>query len=302
MNELRFELLGHSCMLSTYPAPVIAIGRFGNRTVAVYPGSEAEFDPEKNRIEGPDFVHHGPQLQGKLKDFDFRNDCLFAYSEEDVVRYKKDEEQNFLLYFLRDARYLASDPFVRMTLARTAGNRGLILKEIGRCLVDLSDESERYAQEWCEGELVDLWRDASFEDPPEQAPHDDLSISYQQEYNQDEKPRRQLILIADDQRDAAQLLEVHFTQMGFDTCIAYDGESALSLAKTRRPDVVLLDINMPVQDGWYVLQGMKSDPKCAAIPVIVVSAVVQDPQIAIARGAIQCLPKSFPLSRIDQEV
>lgn len=63
-----------------------------------------------------------------------------------------------------------------------------------------------------------------------------------------ESPKR--ILIADDNQDAADTLAILLTFLGYDTRTAYDGRQATEVAKDFDPDLVILDINMPVMDGY----------------------------------------------------
>ena len=68
------------------------------------------------------------------------------------------------------------------------------------------------------------------------------------------------ILIADDNADAAELLAMWLKMSGHDARSALDGEAALVLAETMRPDVVLLDIAMPKMDGYEVARRIREKP------------------------------------------
>ncbi len=102
------------------------------------------------------------------------------------------------------------------------------------------------------------------------------------------------VMIVDDDPDIrealAQLLEIE----GHDVSTAGDGRCALELLRGRPPDVVVLDLMMPVMDGWEFREAQRKDPRLSAIPVIVISA-------ATHRGPIDAdefLPKPFEPARL----
>jgi len=80
---------------------------------------------------------------------------------------------------------------------------------------------------------------------------------------------------------------------------AANGREALDLMRGQSPDVVVLDLMMPVLSGWDVLQERQSDPKLRAIPVILISAN-RDPEIASAvdKGICAFLPKPFDIGAL----
>jgi len=87
------------------------------------------------------------------------------------------------------------------------------------------------------------------------------------------KPR---ILIVDDDREIARGLDLRFRAMGFETDMAHDGQAGLEAAAQWLPDVMILDIRMPVMDGLTVLARMQENESMKDIPVIVLSASVAD--------------------------
>lgn len=80
---------------------------------------------------------------------------------------------------------------------------------------------------------------------------------------------------------------------------AANGREALDAMRGQVPDVVVLDLMMPVLSGWDVLQERQSDPKLRAIPVILISAN-RDPEIASAvdKGICAFLPKPFDIGAL----
>jgi two-component system phosphate regulon response regulator PhoB len=80
------------------------------------------------------------------------------------------------------------------------------------------------------------------------------------------------VLVVDDERDLVSLLDFNLRQAGFQTTLAYAGEEALSAARRRPPDLVLLDLMLPDMPGTEVCRQLKSDPRTKAVPVIVLTA------------------------------
>jgi len=82
-----------------------------------------------------------------------------------------------------------------------------------------------------------------------------------------------LILIADDEPEIAEILDAYMRREGFRTACASNGQEALDLHASLRPDLVLLDVRMPVRDGWDVLGELR---RRGETPVIMVTALDQD--------------------------
>jgi DNA-binding response OmpR family regulator len=101
------------------------------------------------------------------------------------------------------------------------------------------------------------------------------------------------VLIVDDEPDVLLLLRVNLEAAGYDTVLAADGETALSRIEDGTPDVVLLDIMMPVMDGWGVLRALAG--RDGAPRVVVVSAKSSDRDVvrALTSGAIDYVTKPF---------
>jgi len=101
------------------------------------------------------------------------------------------------------------------------------------------------------------------------------------------------ILIVDDEPDVLLLLRVNLEAAGYETVLAADGETALTRIDETTPDVVLLDIMMPVMDGWGVLRVLSG--REAAPRVVVVSARSSDRDVvrALTSGALDYVTKPF---------
>ena len=80
------------------------------------------------------------------------------------------------------------------------------------------------------------------------------------------------ILIVDDEPDVVSLIERTLTSDGFEVVKAYDGIGALDLVATEKPDLVLLDLMMPMMSGYEVCQQIKADPQTRDIPVVCLSS------------------------------
>ncbi len=95
------------------------------------------------------------------------------------------------------------------------------------------------------------------------------------------------ILIAEDDRFYAHIYETKLTREGFEIKIVSNGEEVLAAAKERQPNLIVMDLLMPVKDGFDALRDLKADETLKDIPVIVVSNLGQDEdmQQALKLGA-----------------
>ncbi len=103
------------------------------------------------------------------------------------------------------------------------------------------------------------------------------------------------ILIVDDDPFNADYLEQELDDLGYDSIRAENGAIALEMVSSQSPDMILLDIMMPVMDGFSVLSRLKADPKTRVIPVIIISALNDLKSVVkgIEMGADDYLPKPF---------
>jgi CheY-like chemotaxis protein/signal transduction histidine kinase len=108
--------------------------------------------------------------------------------------------------------------------------------------------------------------------------------------------RARNILVVDDDPSVRNLLRTYLTESGYNVLVASNGSEALDLASTHDLHAMTLDVIMPDMDGWEVIRELKSAPKTASIPILVIS-VTEDRATALALGA-----SGFLLKPVDKHV
>jgi CheY-like chemotaxis protein len=81
-------------------------------------------------------------------------------------------------------------------------------------------------------------------------------------------PDRPRVLLVDDYPDAREMYTEYLTFSGFDVVEASNGAEALQRAIETAPDIILMDLSLPVMDGWEATRRLKADKKTASIPVV----------------------------------
>jgi CheY-like chemotaxis protein len=109
----------------------------------------------------------------------------------------------------------------------------------------------------------------------------------------------QSVLVVDDDPNIRKMIIAALRREGYEFAEAPNGKEALEIMRARRPDVVVLDLMMPIVSGWEVLQERENDPELRQIPVIIVSAT-RAPEIATAvdKGICAFLPKPFDIAAL----
>ena len=85
------------------------------------------------------------------------------------------------------------------------------------------------------------------------------------------------VLVVDDDYTIRMLVDDMLTLRGYRIETAQDGQQAIEKVRTIRPDAVVLDLRMPVMDGWQFLEQCRTDPLCGGMPVVVISAYLDMP-------------------------
>lgn len=103
------------------------------------------------------------------------------------------------------------------------------------------------------------------------------------------------ILIAEDEKHLQRLLEYKLKNSGYEVLVAGNGEDALKLAKSHRPDLIVLDVMMPIMDGLECLAALKRDVDLKAIPVVMLTAKNLEGQVVrgLELGAEDYITKPF---------
>jgi DNA-binding response OmpR family regulator len=116
--------------------------------------------------------------------------------------------------------------------------------------------------------------------------------------------RRPLVLVADDDPDIRSLVTLRLEKSGYDVVAAGDGEQALAAALERAPDLALLDVMMPKLDGYEVTERLRQEKATRHLPVILLTARVQETDIArgVEAGADDYVKKPFSTSELRDRV
>lgn len=103
------------------------------------------------------------------------------------------------------------------------------------------------------------------------------------------------ILIIEDDRDIVEMLEYNLKEEGYETVSALNGEQGIVLAGKERPDLIILDIMLPIIDGFEVCRTLKNDDRVSHIPIIILSAKSQetDKVVGLELGADDYVTKPF---------
>lgn len=112
------------------------------------------------------------------------------------------------------------------------------------------------------------------------------------------------ILAADDDPLSIKLLNFRLRSVGHEVISAVNGGEALEIATREKPDLVLLDIMMPVMNGFQVLRKLKSQEETKNIPVIMLTSKVQEKDVVfgIETGAEDYITKPFSFAELNARV
>jgi two-component system, OmpR family, phosphate regulon response regulator PhoB len=106
---------------------------------------------------------------------------------------------------------------------------------------------------------------------------------------------RQIVLVADDDADVRDLVAFRLDRAGYEVMAAADGQDALELARSRSPDIAVLDVMMPRLDGLQVTRQMRAIDELARVPVLLLTASVHEAAVkqGFEAGADDYMKKPF---------
>ena len=112
-------------------------------------------------------------------------------------------------------------------------------------------------------------------------------------------PRKPRILVIEDHEVARRALAALLSTMGYDVVEATNGREALmTLATEARPDVILLDLVMPIMDGWEFMKRQRRDWRLCTIPTIVISGVPSHDPRCLEMPIVRLLPKPYTIEQL----
>ncbi len=108
------------------------------------------------------------------------------------------------------------------------------------------------------------------------------------------------ILVVEDNEMNRDMLSRRLERRGYEVLLAGDGEEGISLARAARPDLILMDMSLPVKDGYTATRELKSDPATRAIPIIALTAhaMVGDREKCLEAGCDDYDTKPVELPRL----
>ena len=108
------------------------------------------------------------------------------------------------------------------------------------------------------------------------------------------------VLVVEDNEMNRDMLSRRLTRRGFQVIFAVDGQQGVDLARSERPDIILMDMSLPVMDGWEATRRVKSDDATRSVPVIGLTAhaMAGDREKAIEAGCDDYDTKPVELERL----
>ena len=112
------------------------------------------------------------------------------------------------------------------------------------------------------------------------------------------------ILLVEDNEMNRDMLSRRLGRKGYEVLIATDGAQGVSMATESRPDIILMDMSLPVLDGWEATRRLKADPATRQIPVVALTAhaMAADREQALAAGCDDYDTKPIELARLLEKI
>jgi DNA-binding response OmpR family regulator len=113
-----------------------------------------------------------------------------------------------------------------------------------------------------------------------------------------DRPAR--VLVVEDDEDLARVVQLNLEGCGYEVELAHNGVEALESVRGTSPDLILLDVMMPVMDGWQTLQALKADEETAHLPVVMLTALAEERDVIQGHleGAIRYVTKPFEMREL----
>jgi len=113
------------------------------------------------------------------------------------------------------------------------------------------------------------------------------------------------VLIVEDDEHISKVYEIQLAKENLQVILARDGEEAVKMIESEKPDLIILDLMLPKKDGFWVLEEVKKNPKNLKAPILVISNLGQkiDQERAMALGATEYLVKiDYPIQDIIDKI
>ncbi len=112
------------------------------------------------------------------------------------------------------------------------------------------------------------------------------------------------ILYVEDNEDNVYVVKNRFARVGYTVLVATDGEQGVAMAAAEKPDLILMDLRLPVVDGWEATKRIKAQPETRHIPIIALTAhaMMGDREKALAAGCDDFDTKPVELPRLLEKV
>jgi CheY-like chemotaxis protein len=108
------------------------------------------------------------------------------------------------------------------------------------------------------------------------------------------------ILLVEDHEELWDFLSRRLRRRGFDVVLAHDGRDGVEKARAEKPDVVILDMNLPIMDGWTAARTIRNDPETSRVPIIALTAhaMAGDRDRALEAGCDDYHPKPVDFEQL----
>ena len=111
------------------------------------------------------------------------------------------------------------------------------------------------------------------------------------------------IFVVDDDREIREIVTFVLNRHGFEVVVACNGQQLQDLLIQQKPDLIILDVMMPGEDGYQIFSSLRSDPKTRYVPVVIMTAHAEDiyERISVDLGAAEHMTKPFhPLELVER--